>query len=96
MNLSITKYLNFPVLLLLLFFTTEAYFKIVLYSTGEMSGLLKVTKGVILFGLISHLLFKNLKRVYLIGVVFIFFSLGQLTLANSFSNDILIAFVKLN
>ena len=95
MNFGITKYLNFPVLLLLLFFTTEAYFKIVLYSTGEMSGLLKVTKGVVLFGLISHLLFKNLKLVYFIGVVFILFSLGQLTLANSFSNDILIAFVKL-
>mgnify|MGYP006104807571 CR=1 FL=1 len=95
MNFSITKYLNIPVLLLLFFFTTEAYFKIALYSTGEISGLLKVTKGVVLFGLISHLLFKNLKPFYIIGVVFIFFSLGQLTLANSFSKDILITFVKL-
>lgn len=85
---------NFTVLLLLLFFTTEAYFKVVLFYTGEESVLLQVTKGLVLFGFSFYLLFKGSKQIWLIGMLFVMFLIGQTVLSNGFYRPILIAFVK--
>ena len=95
MKFSKIVHINWAVLLLLLFFITEAYFKIIWFSKGETPVLLQVTKGIILVGLTSYLLIKNQKQIYLLGLLFVFFSIGQLTLASSFPRSILIAFSKL-
>ncbi|WP_034060361.1 hypothetical protein [Lacinutrix jangbogonensis] len=82
-------------ILLLLFFITEAYFKVVLFSTGEISLLPQVTKGITFVCLTLYLLIKKPKQLLVIGGLFITFLIGQIAIANGFSISILIAFIKL-
>ncbi|MEO7282512.1 hypothetical protein [Gelidibacter sp.] len=91
------KYLRFNVVvfLLLLFFTTEAYFKIVLFSNGESTWLLQVTKGIVLISLSVCVLIKQPNQLWLLGVLLISFLIGQLSLVNGISKEAVITFTKL-
>lgn len=93
MKIKVIKYLS-PSLLLLLLFTTEAYFKLVLFSIGEESILLQITKGLVLFCFSFYLLFKRSKQIWFIVALLSMFLIGQMALANGFYRPVLIAFVK--
>ena len=96
MNIGRLKYFcsNYAVLLLLLFFITEAYFKIILFSTGRTSILLQVTKGITLFGVTFYLIINKFKDLLGIVILFTLFLIGQITLFKGMSISVLIAFVK--
>lgn len=96
MNLYIRKYLflNYASILLLILFISEAYFKIVLFSTGEVSMLLQVIKGIVLVVLGLYILKKQPKNLLPLLVLFVSFLLGQLTLKESINKAVVIAFVK--
>ncbi|SDZ80897.1 hypothetical protein [Bizionia paragorgiae] len=97
MTLIKTKYrnLNFAVLLLVLLYITEGYFKVVLYSTGETPGLLQISKGILLLGLGLYLVLNQPRSLAFIGLLSVSFFIGQLALSRSVSKDALIAFAKL-
>ncbi|TYB74199.1 hypothetical protein ES676_08435 [Bizionia saleffrena] len=97
MRLSCIKYLhsNFAVLSLLLLFITEAFFKIVLFSTGETPGILQVTKGVLLLGVGLYLLIQQPKSLRLLGLLCLTFVLGQFALDSGAFKEAVIAFSKL-
>lgn len=96
MDLYIKKYLllNYASILLLILFISEAYFKIVHFSTGEESILLQVIKGIVLVVLGLYVLKKPPKNLLLLLVLFVSFLFGQLTLKGSINKAVVIAFVK--
>ena len=81
--------------LLLFLFTTEAYFKIVLFSTGGTSSLLQVVKGGVLGLAGLYILKEKPKLLVPLGGLLIAFTLGQLNLIGGFSTPVGIAFIKL-
>lgn len=88
-------YTNFAALLLLILFITEAYFKIVLFSTGETLALLQIIKGAMLLVFSGYLLLKQPKSLLLLGLLCVSFVVGQLALDSGFYKAPLIAFIKL-
>ncbi len=97
MNFRSLKYLefNFAALLLLLLFFTEAYFKIVLFSTTETLGLLQVSKGIIVLCLGLYILVKNPRKLWLLGLLSLSFILGQVYLEMGINKEVVITFAKL-
>ena len=91
------KYMRFNIVvfLLLIFFTTETYFKIVVFPIGESTWLLQVTKGVVLIGLSAYVLIKKPNQLLLLGILLISFIIGQLSIVNSVSKEAVITFTKL-
>ncbi len=85
----------FSLFLLVLFFTTEAYFKIVHFSLGAKPFILQITKGVVFLFVAIYLLVKSKKSIALLLVIFLSFLLGQILLNKGFSYSIFITFIRL-
>lgn len=97
---SITRFtsrLNFEliaILLLILFFFSEAYSKIFLFSIGEKSMIPLYLKVIVLVVMAAFLLFKSYKKLFGVFLLAIFFSIGQAVLPNSFQWPVVVSFSK--
>ena len=71
-----------PAILLVALYLSEAYFKILDFSKLHQTNLLKIFKAVLLFLLIIGILRRNYKALFLPVLLFIMFSIGQMTLGD--------------
>lgn len=82
------------ILVLLLFFGTEAYNKLSWYSNWQNNNLQKILKALVFIGLCGGLIFKNYKLfLSLVGLCLIF-AIGQWQLIEGFSRDNLLYLSK--
>lgn len=88
---SFNKY--FASVLLTVFFLSEAYEKITIRYFLDKSDIAKYIKFVVLLFLMAACL-RYLKQAKLIGLLFVVFLVGQLTINNGFQNEIIIVFAK--
>ncbi|PIQ19087.1 MAG: hypothetical protein COW66_02950 [Flavobacteriaceae bacterium CG18_big_fil_WC_8_21_14_2_50_34_36] len=88
---SINK--SIAMVLLTVFFLTEAYGKIVHRYFYDKSDIAKYIKLVVLLFLIAACL-RYLRQFKLIGLLFVVFLVGQLTISNGFQNEIIVVFAK--
>ena len=82
-------------LILLLFFITEAYFKLMLFSTDETTTLLQITKGITIGCMGLYILKKQPKSLVSITVLFLMFIIGQVALVRGVYKESIVAFFKL-
>jgi len=94
-NLKSNILFHFGVSILLLLFITEAYFKIVLFSTGQTLVLLQLIKGSLLLVLGVYLIANQPKSILLLVLLCFSFVLGQLALDGGVFKEAVIAFAKL-
>ncbi|MEL0651813.1 hypothetical protein V6246_10300 [Algibacter sp. TI.3.09] len=80
--------------LLLFLFCTEAYFKVLYFTTGNISNILKCTKGMLLLICLFVILKKNIKSLLCLSLFSVLFIIGQYSTNLGFSEPILIYFIK--
>lgn len=89
--------LNFEfiaILLLVLFFFSEAYSKVFLFSIGEKSMIPRYLKVIVLVAIAVFLLFKSYKKLFGVFLLAILFPIGQAILPNSFQWPVVVSFSK--
>jgi len=86
---------NLLVWLPVLLFITEAYFKIVLFSSEEEPQILQVTKAILLAITGGYILFKRPKSLFFFGLLSVSFLIGQWTLSERVNSAVTVAFIKL-
>jgi len=85
---------HFISIILVLFYFSEAFNKVIKFSTADFFNMSRAVKGIILIPLLIGVLYKNPKSIFHILLLLVCFSLGQFYLVDFVNTPAVILFFK--